>query len=385
MVAAVRRGESLRSVAARFGVSVPTVTRWVCRAQGKRLDRTSFSDQSSAPRHVHNRTSPEMEKRVLALRQQLRDQSDLGEFGAAAIRRELAGHGIPHPPSLRTIGYILERHGALDYRRRIRRQAPPAGWHLPAVAAGLAEVDEFDFVEGLFIRGGIEVEVLNVVSLHGGLVGSWPAAGWTTELALGAILEHWRCFGLPDYAQFDNDNRFSGPHHHQDAIGRVTRVCLGLGVRPVFAPPREHGFQNAIESYNGKWQAKVWARWHYETLAQVQGQSGKYVAAHRARNPARIEAAPQRRAFPKTWKFAPQAKIKRGVIIFLRRSSDQGMVEVLGRPYEVGMHWVNRLVRCEVDIAGQEIRFYGLRRREPSTQPLLGKVVYKLPPRYVSE
>jgi putative transposase len=385
MVVAVRRGESLRSVAARFGVSVPTVTRWVLRAQGKRLDRTSFSDQSTAPRHVHNRTGPAMEKLVLGLRQQLRDQSDLGEFGAAAIRRELTRRGISHPPSLRTIGYILERHGALDYRRRIRRPAPPAGWYLPEVAGGLAEIDEFDFVEGLLIRGGIEVEVLNVVSLHGGLVGSWPESGWTTALALGAILEHWRRFGLPDYAQFDNDNRFSGPHQHQDAIGRVIRVCLSLGVRPVFAPPREHGLQNAIESYNGKWQAKVWARWHYETLEQLQGQSGNYVEAHRARSRARIERAPQRRAFPKKWKFDPQAKIKRGVIIFIRRSTDKGMVEVLGRPYAVDTHWVNRLVRCEVDIAGKEIRFYGLRRREPAAQPLVGRVGYELPRRYVSE
>ncbi|MGH8055633.1 MAG: hypothetical protein ACREOH_00135 [Candidatus Entotheonellia bacterium] len=385
MVAAVRRGESLRAVAARFGSSVPTVTRWVLRAQGKRLDRTSFSDQSSAPRHVHTRTGPDMETLVLALRQHLRDQSDLGEFGAAAIRRELARRGIPHPPSLRTIGYMLERHGAVDDRRRIRRQAPPVGWHVPAVAAGLAEVDALDVVEGLFIRGGSEVEVLNGVSWHGGLVGSWPAAGWTTALALRAMLEHWRRFGLPDSAQFDHDTRVSGPHQHPDAIGRVMRVCLSLGVTPVFAPPREHGFQHAIESDHGTWQAKVWARWPYETLAQVQGQSGTYVAAHRARSRARVEGAPQRRPFPKQWKFNPQAKVNRGVMLFIRRSTDQGRVAVLGRPYEVGTHWVNRLVRCEVDIAGKEMRFYGLRRREPSTQPLLGKVVYQLPPRYVSE
>jgi transposase len=126
MVAAVRRGEAWRSVAARFGVSVPTVTRGVCTAQGQRLDRTSCSDQSSAPRHVHHRTGPAMEKLVLDLRQPLRDQSELGEFGAAAIRRELACRGLPHPLSLPTIGYILEQHGALDYRRRIRRPGPPA-------------------------------------------------------------------------------------------------------------------------------------------------------------------------------------------------------------------------------------------------------------------
>ncbi|HSB81708.1 MAG TPA: hypothetical protein VLM91_23255, partial [Candidatus Methylomirabilis sp.] len=36
------------------------------------------------------------------------------------------------------------------------------------------ELNSFDIVEGLVIRGGPLVEVLNGVSLHGGLVASWP-------------------------------------------------------------------------------------------------------------------------------------------------------------------------------------------------------------------
>jgi hypothetical protein len=95
------------------------------RAKGKRLDRTSFTDLPSAPRRVANRVSTEMEKLVLNLRQQLRDQSDLGESGAAAILRELERGGIVNRPSLRTVGYILERNGALDYRHRIRHKPPP--------------------------------------------------------------------------------------------------------------------------------------------------------------------------------------------------------------------------------------------------------------------
>ena len=34
-----------------------------------------------------------------------------------------------------------------------------------------------------------------------------------------------------------------------DAIGRLTRLCLALGIIPVFAPPREPGLQNAIEGF----------------------------------------------------------------------------------------------------------------------------------------
>jgi hypothetical protein len=383
MVAAIRRGESLRCVASNFRVSVPTIKRWVARADGQRLDRVDFADRTSAPRRVHNRTSYKMQKLVLSIRRQLRDKSDPGEFGAVAILREITGRRIDNAPSLRTIGYILERNGATDYRRRIRRKPPASGWYLPLVAAGLAELDQFDFVEGLLTRDATEVEVLNVTSLQGGLVNSWPQAGFTSQSTLEAIFAHWGRFGLPDYAQFDNDNRFSGPHQYQNAIGRVIRACLSLEVIPVFAPPAEQGFQNSIESYNGKWQAKVWARFEYKNLQQVQDQSAKYVEAHRVRSRVRIEGGPCRRSFPKKWKHDPQAKVRGGQIIFIRRTNDRGRVEVLRQQFEVDKLWTNRLVRCEVDIAGKEIRIYGLRRREPSSQPLLGRVAYELPPRYI--
>ena len=212
MVVAVRAGKSLREVAAQYGVSAPTVQYWVKRAKGKRLDRVDFSDQPSVPHKVANRTSAEIERQTLQLRRELKEQSDLGEFGAAAIHREMERRNLRPLPAVRTISFILQRYGALDYRVRRRNLPPPLGWYLPEVVAKLAELDQFDFVEGLVIKDGPEVEVLNVVSLHGGLVGAWPTTGCTAESARMAMIEHWRQWGLPDYAQFDNDTRFQGPH-----------------------------------------------------------------------------------------------------------------------------------------------------------------------------
>jgi hypothetical protein len=383
MVAAIRRGQSLHTVANRFQVSVPTVQRWRDRAKGQRLDRVCFSDLSRAPHKVANRTSAKIERLVLQIRTYLKEESSLGEFGARAIHRELLRRGKKPVPCLRTIGNILARHGALDYRRRIRYPAPIKGWYLPEVAQALCELDEFDFVEGLVIQGGSEVEVLNVISLHGGVVGSFPQSPFDTEAALRAIVRHWRGVGLPDYAQFDNDTRFQGPHQHADTIGRITKLCLALGVIPVFAPPREHGLQNGVESYNCRWQEKVWSRFHYQDMAQLEEQSKKYVMAYRKKNAARSEKAPSRRLIPKRWRFDAQAKVS-GRMIFIRRTSDKGTVDLLGHQFEVAAHWVHRLIRCEVDIDDKEIRFYALRRREPDQQPLLRKVSYQLPSRYIN-
>ncbi len=379
MVAAFRRGASVRTLARRFRVGVATVHLWVHRAGAERLQRVDWTNRPSR-RHRSNRTKTWLEDRVLTLRADLLRISDLGQFGARAIYHALQEQGIESLPSVRTIGRILERRGALDYRQRVRRPPPPRGWYLPEVAARRAELDSFDIIEGLVIRGGFSVEVLNAISLHGGLPASYPTGGVTAPLAVETILDHWRQFGLPAYAQFDNDTIFQGAHQFADTFGRVTRLCLSLCVVPVFVPPQETGFQAMIENYNGWWQAKVWARFQHQSLEELQERSARYGAASRRSRQPRIDAAPRRAPFPRDWSLKLQAPLK-GRLIYLRRTNDEGHVNFLGHTFKVDLHWPNRLVRAEVDLDAGVICFYALRRREPNTQPLLTRVPYRPPER----
>ncbi len=149
MVAAVRRGQTQRAVARRFGVGLGHLQYWLARTHGQKLDRVDWADQSHAPRQQGRQTHVSLQRRMLALRRELR-QGDLGFVGAQAIQDALrSGRPKGKLPSLRTIGRILKRHGALDAVRRVRRSAPPAGWYLPDVAAGTAELDAFDVIEDL--------------------------------------------------------------------------------------------------------------------------------------------------------------------------------------------------------------------------------------------
>jgi transposase len=373
----------MRAAARRYHVSLCTVQRWVQRAGTQRLARVDWTDRSHATR-VLARTGAAIESRVLTLRQTLRDTSDLGDYGAEAIRRALLETETTRIPSVRTIHRILERRGALDAQRRIRRPAPPPGWYLPDVTSRRAELDSFDFVEGLVIQHGPHVEVLNGISLHGGLIGSWPSTIFTAAATLAAMLAHWRDVGLPQYAQFDNDTRFQGPHQHPDVVSRVMRLCLSLGVTPVFAPPREHGFQNPVESLNGRWQTKVWGRFHHDSLVALQGYSNRFVAATRVRNAARVDRAPSRRTVPATWQLDLQAH-PLGRLIFLRRTTDAGGVGLLGHTFSLDPLWPHRLVRCEVQLDAGVIQFYRLRRREPADQPLICERPYVLPQRRFRE
>jgi hypothetical protein len=246
------------------------------------------------------------------------------------------------------------------------------------------ELDSFDIVEGLVIRGGTNVEVLNGMSLHGGLPASWPKGTITAKTVVKALLQHWRRHGLPGYVQFDNDTVFQGAHHHRDSIGRVSRLCLSLNVIPVFAPPQETGFQAAIENFNGRWQAKVWSRFTHASRRALQSRSAKFITASRRRAAARIESAPPRQPFPGDWKLNLQSPPE-GCLIFLRRTDAKGQATVLGRLFPLDTNWPHRLVRAEVDLTRKRIRFYALRRRDPTYQPLLHEVPYEFPKRRFCE
>jgi transposase-like protein len=381
MVAAVRSGESQRSVARRFGVSLDTVQRWVRHAGTTELEQVDFGDRPHCPRRVANRTSESFRRRIIELRKELAD-SALGEIGAQAIRDQLERETVEanacdavrseqlRIPSLRTINRVLGDHGCFDEKRRVRRPAPKSGWYLPQVANAEEELDAIDIVEGLVIRGGPEIQVLNVMSLHGGLPGSFIAPSFTARSIIQRLTQHWDAVGLPRFAQFDNDTRFHGPHQFADIVGAVSRSCMALGVTPVFAVPREHGPQNLVEGYNASWQSQVWHRRIHESLEALEGFSERYVDARRAKNARRIDMAPARRPLPADWQFDP-AHVPSGRIIYLRRSDAAGCVSVLGHRFAVDESWVHRMVRCEFDLEEHRLQFYALRRSDPNQQPLL--------------
>lgn len=362
-------------------MSLATVQFWLQRAQDQPLDHVDWEDNSHAPHQQASQTPQETEEHILKLRQELAKQSDLGEYGAQAIRRDLLASAKDDPqtvPALATINRILKRHGVFDTRQRVRRRPPPSGWYLPEVAAKRAEIDETDFVEDLAIEAGPVVHVLNTISLHGAWCASWPTLLMRASFVRECLISHWRTFGLPDYAQFDNGNVFQGPHQYPDTIGSVTRLCLSLHVTPVFAVPREFGIQSAIESYNNRWQQKVWQRFHMNSFEELNGYSSRYVTAVRQKNRQRHEASPSRRLFPTDWS-EPTYMERSGCVLFLRRTSGQGNIALLGHDIPVSSTWPNRLVRCEVDLCADMIRVYGLRRQEPEEQRLLREWKYRLP------
>ena len=363
----MRGGSSYRTVARWSGCSLGTVAFWVRRARGKRLDRVEWMDRPSGRAVPVNRTPRTLERRIVGLRRWLARQDPLGYVGPEAIRRRLLAAGAP-TPSARTIARVLQRAG-LTPQKRQRQRPPPPGWYLPAVAGGEAELDQLDVVEGLPLRGRGWVEVLTGISLWGKLALAEPIlTGWRIDSIVPVLAAHWQQWGAPAYLQMDNDTRFAGSSRAVRRLGRLIRFCLTAGVVPVFVPPRETGFQAAVESFNALWQAKVWQRYRHRDLPQLVTRNRAFLQAHRALR--HQEPSPRHRP----------PRLPASTVVFLRRTDAQGRIHLLGAQVAVSTRWPHRLVRVELDPRRQLLRAYALRRRQPTHQPLLVSRCFKLCP-----
>jgi hypothetical protein len=239
------------------------------------------------------------------------------------------------------------------------------------------ELDTFDIVEGLYLYGGQEVQLFNGLSLHGNLLHSSAMSAVTTDSAMLTLVEHWKQFGLPRYVQCDNDMVFQGARR-VNVIGKVIRLCLSLKVIPIFTLPYEQGFQGEIEQFNGEIQEKFWRRRVFKNIKDVVRHLEKYVQAHRFAYQEKILSAPRRRAFPKRWKRDDKKPLS-DTIIYLRRTDRSGRIRFLEREWLVNENWINRLVRVEVNLDEEKVRFYALRRADWGKHRLLKTAALRLP------
>ncbi|MDR1477323.1 MAG: hypothetical protein LBJ00_00095, partial [Planctomycetaceae bacterium] len=99
--------------------------------------------------------------------------------------------------------------------------------------------------------------------------------------------------------------------------------------------------------------------------------------AHRDKHWATIEAINNRYNISDQMKQKNDKPLK-GTIIFIRRTDNNGNVNVLGNQWSVDSLWTNRLVCAEIKLNKNIIEFYQLRRRESYKQPLLNTVKYNL-------
>src|SRR5215210_9129629 len=233
-------GANVRSLCRRFGVGPTTAYRWLCRYESGEV----LADRSRRPGTSPSRTPPDVEARVLALRE------EHPCWGGRKLRKLLEWEGVERVPSASTITEVLRRHGRLDGPRagaardfiRFEHPEPNDLWQM-------------DF-KGHFALGEGRCHPLTLLDDHSRYALELGAcADERTATVRDRLQRLFRRNGLPRRILADNGSPWgtAGPERHT----RLTVWLLDLGVGIVHGRPHHPQTQGKEERFHRTLKAEL--------------------------------------------------------------------------------------------------------------------------------
>ncbi|HEX5182840.1 MAG TPA: IS481 family transposase [Allosphingosinicella sp.] len=268
---AVAPGANVRGLCRRFGLGSPrTAYKWIERYRAGGL--AALADRSRRPHAGANRSSAEVEARIVALR---------GEhpcWGGRKLRRLLEWEGVAPVPAASTITAILRRHGLLDGPGagvsrdwvRFEHPAPNDLWQM-------------DF-KGHFPLASGRCHPLTLIDDHSRYALMIGACADEREATVRSRLERlFRRYGLPRRILADN-----GPPWGAGEPLRFTRLgvwLLDLDIAISHGKPRHPQTQGKEERFHRTLKAEVLAGRSFADLVEAQAAFDVWREVYNTRRP----------------------------------------------------------------------------------------------------
>jgi hypothetical protein len=186
----------------------------------------------------------------------------------------------------------------------------------------------------------------------------------------------------------DNDGAFCGGYKVPRVFGQVVRLCLYVGIEPIFIPFGEPQRNGLVERLNGLWSQGFWRRRHFAAFAEVAASSPAFTAwyMHEYQPPTLHGRTPAQAAPPAASRLSSEQvrqlperlPITAGRVHFLRRVGADGGIQLLNERWMVGKRWAERYVWATIITHRHELRIY-YQAAEQAPIRLLHQWAYPLP------
>ena len=250
------RGETKTSISQTLGKSRKWVNYWANRYDPDD-PMGSLDNQSSAPREPHHKWSAEVKTMVLTSRQ-LRMAGDQAGYkyaliGAEAIHFELKALGIDPVPPIRTIHAWIEQADLVRVPP-VQETSQKSSTPYPApTCQTVNDVHQLDLKGPIYLKGSShKYYLLALRDFYSKAVALAAAPNRQAQSIANFLVAAWQKIGLPKTLQMDNALEFRGSNRYPRSFGKVVRLCLDVGVEPLFIPPREPWRNGFIENFNGQ-------------------------------------------------------------------------------------------------------------------------------------
>lgn len=316
--------------------------------------------QSRRPQHSPSALCKGLRGLIIQTRQRL-VHGPVGLIGAASIQHELRAV-LPARalPSLSSIYRVLHRQGLLPSTQPTCKAYYP--WP-DRVLPARTSLDALDWT-CRFLEGGTKVYAFHSLNLRTRALHQTLSRDKSLATAQGHVLTAWKTQGIPDFLQLDNDAVFCGGYKGKRVLGQFVRLCLCVGVQPIFIPFKEPQRNGPVEQVNGLWGGNAfWKRHHFRCFGDVLRRAPLFTTWYQQHCLPRLRPDLQHDArVPGTHvnghcpvhrplltrrlqHHIPEAlPITAGRIHFIRRVQPDGCIVILNERWRVSSHLAGRYV-----------------------------------------
>jgi len=385
-----QRGERPSKICKSLGRSRSWLQKWVGRYNNlnKSSDKEWFREESRAPKNVHRKTDSEIEQLVVNVRKSLMEGTTEDTkyrcIGAVEIqfRMHELGYSEGDTPSLSTIKRIVKRNGLVvqNRKRYIRCKSKKRYTLLNPTKAN--EVHQMDFVGPRHIKGYGRISSLNLIDVVSSKARIRQYAGQTMDNVIEFLLDCWTKNAIPNYLQMDNGASFIGDLIHPRHFSRVVRLCLHLGVEPVFIAPRKPWMNGKIEDFNGDFGAKLWEREQWTDIEHIRSEAKIFLMRHNNRQDWKyrktdLEAIPHRK-LPEDFEIdANSLPITEGKVHFIRQVKENGTISVLNEGFDADKSLAYKYVWATIDTKQEQMTIH-YREKNEEKAGLIKIYAYKI-------
>jgi len=234
-----------------YGITRKTGYEWRERAESGQ----PLGDRSHAPHTVVGKTSPEMEQKVLAVRE------EHPAWGGKKIRKVLENQSVEGLPCVKTCNNILKRNGCITPEasakskpiQRFERERCNELW-------------QTDFKGDFALTGGGRCWPLTILDDHSRFLIAEiakPGTGGVFE-SFQPVFEQ---FGLPDSVLSDNGTTFRGYH---GGFSQFERRLMELDILPIHGRIRHPQTQGKVERLHGTMEIELLTDKAFSDLQETQ-------------------------------------------------------------------------------------------------------------------
>ena len=266
-------GESSKKIYESLGKTKQWFFKWLKRSK---LDGENWAEsRSQRPHNISKKIDETMEQTVIQTRKQL-EKTLYAQIGALNISWQLSNLNQP-APSISTINRIIKRNN-LTRKKTVYN---PKGIDYPCLEINYSNfLHQFDIVGPRYLKADGRFYSANIIDAYDRRASVNPVRRQTKIDVMKALIRSWQTLGIPEYLQMDNKLPARGSNRYPHSFGLVIRLCLYLGIQPIFIPIKEPWRNGIIEKFQDVFDKLFFRSQYFSSFSYVREQAKGFETFH---------------------------------------------------------------------------------------------------------